>query len=327
MREQSEGGDCSRIRLTPVRQTNASRSSAVQLQGSRDVFLRTELSAPVQEQLVEILLMLDAEGKPPPRVSRRSYRHYAYGPVGQEGQPRVSIGGRLKSRNDGHGMRRKRIFTMTLPRAPGARVLFPRFPVDHLHASARSRAHFSRRGVTPGRSWSHRTGGKTPSRPPCWQACWACRSRRGAKEGHSDTSDDFLLCCRMLHGDVANRDVIVLRRTRSAPRHPHHGVLERQLGEHGARSRRIACQPRGFRRRRAEAAHSHPEVIEVAATNTFDYPRASAIQAARDLAARAAEAIRRIHEGESSQRAIAPSPSDSRGAATTRRVERESPLG
>ena len=70
----------------------------VQLQSNcreRDVFLIQPLSAPVQEHLVELLLMLDAaRGASAARVTG-VIPYYAYARSDKKHMPRISIGGRL----------------------------------------------------------------------------------------------------------------------------------------------------------------------------------------------------------------------------------------
>src|ERR1700728_2267696 len=70
----------------------------VQLQENcreRDVFLIQPLSPPVQDHLVELLLMADAaRGAPAARVTA-VIPHYAYARSDKKSMPRVSIGGRL----------------------------------------------------------------------------------------------------------------------------------------------------------------------------------------------------------------------------------------
>ena len=61
----------------------------------RDVFLIQPLCPPVQEHLVELLLMLDAaRGASAARVTA-VIPHYAYARSDKKNMPRVSIGGRL----------------------------------------------------------------------------------------------------------------------------------------------------------------------------------------------------------------------------------------
>ena len=265
----------------------------VQLQSNcreRDVFLIQPLSAPVQEHLVELLLMLDAaRGASAARVTA-VIPYYAYARSDKKTMPRVSIGGRLVADllvTAGAS----RILTMTL-HAPQVHGFFS-VPVDHLHALREIAAHY--RG-------QNRAGAVVVS-PDLGNARSASLLARmlglpvavGVKERHSDTR----VTISSIIGDVADRDVIVLddeiaRGTTIIE------LLER-LRERGARSVRIACTHGLFSDGALKRIAAHPEVTEVVCTNTVPMtegdrdPKLEVISVAPALA----EAIRRIHEGES----------------------------
>ena len=106
----------------------------VQLQSNcreRDVFLIQPLSPPVQDHLVELLLMLDAaRGASAARVTA-VIPHYAYARSDKKNMPRVSIGGRLVA-DLLVAAGASRVLTMTL-HSPQVHGFFS-VPVDHLHA-------------------------------------------------------------------------------------------------------------------------------------------------------------------------------------------------
>ncbi|HEY7012027.1 MAG TPA: ribose-phosphate pyrophosphokinase [Streptosporangiaceae bacterium] len=280
--------------LHPVRLRRfANDCLEVQLQSNcreRDVFLIQPLSAPVQEHLVELLLMLDAaRGASAARVTA-VIPHYAYARSDKKAMPRVSIGGRLVADllvTAGAS----RVLTMTL-HAPQVHGFFS-VPVDHLHALREIADHFE------GADTAHAVV-VSPDLGNAKAASVLARMldlpvAAGAKERHSDSS----VTISSIIGDVAGRDVIVLddevaRGTTILE------LLER-LRERGARSVRIACTHGLFRDGALKRIASQPEVIEVVCTNTVPIPEAE-----RDpklhvisLAPALAEAIRRIHEGES----------------------------
>jgi ribose-phosphate pyrophosphokinase len=280
--------------LHPVRLRRfANDCLEVQLQSNcreRDVFLIQPLSAPVQEHLVELLLMLDAaRGASAARVTA-VVPHYAYARSDKKAMPRVSIGGRLVADllvTAGAS----RVLTMTL-HAPQVHGFFS-VPVDHLHALREIADHFG------GADTAHAVV-VSPDLGNAKAASVLARMldlpvAAGAKERHSDSS----VTISSIIGDVAGRDVIVLddeiaRGTTILE------LLER-LRERGARSVRIACTHGLFRDGALKRIASQPEVIEVVCTNTVPIPEAE-----RDpklhvisLAPALAEAIRRIHEGES----------------------------
>jgi ribose-phosphate pyrophosphokinase len=166
-------------------------------------------------------------------------------------------------------------------------------PVDHLHALRQIADHFE------GADTAH-TVVVSPDLGNAKAASVLARMlglpvAAGAKERHSDSS----VTISSIIGDVAGLDAIVLddeiaRGTTILE------LLER-LRERGARSVRIACTHGLFRDGALKRIASQPEVIEVVCTNTVPIPEAE-----RDpklhvisLAPALAEAIRRIHEGES----------------------------
>ena len=265
----------------------------VQLQSNcreRDVFLIQPLSAPVQEHLVELLLMLDAaRGASAARVTA-VIPYYAYARSDKKTMPRVSIGGRLVADllvTAGAS----RILTMTL-HAPQVHGFFS-VPVDHLHALREIAAHYRGQDLA----------GAVVVSPDLGNARSASLLARmlglpvaaGAKERHSDTH----VTISSIIGDVAGRDVIVL--DDEIARGTTIIELLARLREQGARSVRIACTHGLFSDSGLKRIAARPEVTEVVCTNTVPMaegdrdPKLEVISVAPALA----EAIRRIHEGES----------------------------
>ncbi|HXP22192.1 MAG TPA: ribose-phosphate pyrophosphokinase [Streptosporangiaceae bacterium] len=281
----------------PLRQSRVRRFAndclEVQLQSNcreRDVFLIQPLAAPVQEHLVELLLMLDAaRGASAARVTA-VIPHYAYARSDKKSMPRVSIGGRLVADllvTAGAS----RVLTMTL-HAPQVHGFFS-IPVDHLHALREIATHFRGRDLS----------GAVVVSPDLGNAKQAAALARmlglpvaaGAKERHSDER----VTITSIIGDVAGRDVIVLddeiaRGTTTIE-------LLGRLREHGARSVRIACTHGLFCDGALKRIAAWPEVLEIVCTNTVPIPEAGQESKLHviSLAAALAEAIRRIHEGES----------------------------
>jgi ribose-phosphate pyrophosphokinase len=263
----------------------------VQLQSNcreRDVFVIQPLSAPVQEHLVELLLMLDAaRGASAARVTA-VIPHYAYARSDKKTMPRVSIAGRLVADllvTAGAS----RILTMTL-HAPQVHGFFS-VPVDHLHALREIAAHFRFQDLA-------RTVVVSPDLGNARSASLLARMlglpvAAGAKERHSDEA----VTISSIIGDVASRDVIILddeiaRGTTVLE------LLER-LREQGAGEVRIACTHGLFRDGALKRIASHPEVTEVVTTNTVPVPETDAKLNVISVAPALAEAIRRIHVGES----------------------------
>src|SRR5215467_12495496 len=136
------------VPLSPVRiERFANDCLEVQLQANcreRDVYLIQPLIPPVQEHLVELLLVADAaRGASAARVTA-VMPHYAYARSDKKDAPRISIGGRLVAdllATAGAN----RVLTMAL-HSPQVHGFFS-VPVDHLHALRELAAHFRQRDL------------------------------------------------------------------------------------------------------------------------------------------------------------------------------------
>jgi ribose-phosphate pyrophosphokinase len=280
--------------LQPVRVSRfANDCIEVQLQANcreRDVFLIQPLVPPVQENLVELLLMLDAaRGASAARVTA-VMPHYAYARSDKKSMPRVSIGGRLVADllvTAGAS----RVLTMTL-HAPQVHGFFS-VPVDHLHALRELAAHFA--GVS-----LHEGVVVSPDLGNAKQAAALARLlglpvAAGAKERHSDDR----VTISSIIGDVADRDVIVV--DDEIARGTTVIELLARLREWGARTVRIACTHGLFCDGALKRIAAQPEVVEIVCTNTVPIAEAERDPKLQviSLAPALAEAIRRIHEGES----------------------------
>jgi ribose-phosphate pyrophosphokinase len=280
--------------LRPVRLRRfANDCMEVQLQSNcreRDVFLIQPLCPPVQENLVELLLMLDAARGASAARTTAVIPHYAYARSDKKDTPRVSIGGRMVADllvTAGAN----RVLTMTL-HSPQVHGFFS-VPVDHLHALRELAGHFRDQDLS-------NTVVVSPDLGNAKQA--AALARRlglpvaaGAKQRFSDQE----VTITSIIGDVTGRDVIVLddeiaRGTTVLE------LLDR-LRERDVRSVRIACTHGLFTGDALKRIESAPEVTEVVTTNTVPIPShllGGKLQVI-SLAPALAEAIRRIHEGES----------------------------
>src|SRR5947209_20632907 len=120
----------------------------VQLQANcreRDVYLIQPLVPPVQEHLVELLLMLDAAKGASAARTTVVLPHYAYARSDKKDAPRISIGGRLVA-DLMSTAGASRVLTMTL-HSPQVHGFFS-VPVDHLHALRELAGHFAGRDLT-----------------------------------------------------------------------------------------------------------------------------------------------------------------------------------
>jgi ribose-phosphate pyrophosphokinase len=281
------------VPLRPVRLTRfANDCLEVQLLANcreRDVFIIQPLGPPVQENLVELLLMLDAaRGASAARVTA-VIPYYGYARSDKKSMPRISIGGRLVAdllATAGAS----RVLTMTL-HAPQVHGFFS-VPVDHLHALREFATHFAGLDL----------GNFVVVSPDLGNAKSAAALARllqlpvaaGAKERHSDQR----VTISSIIGDVTGRDVIVLddeiaRGTTILE------LLDR-LRERDVLSVRIACTHGVFADDALKRIGTQPLVREIVCTNTLPAAAGGGAELrVISVAPALAEAIRRIHEGES----------------------------
>lgn len=281
----------------PLQPTRVKRFSndciEVQLQANcreQDVFLVQTLAEPVQEHLMELLLMLDAaRGASAARITA-VIPHYSYARSDKKDAPRISIGGRLVAdllKTAGAD----RVLTMTL-HSPQVHGFFS-VPVDHLHALNELAAHFKRFDLSNSVVVSPDLGNAKTA------AAFAKRLglpvAAGAKERISDTE----VRISAVIGDVRGKDVIILDDEIASGG----SILEllKHLRANGARSMRVACTHGIFAGQSVARLAAEPDVIEIVCTNTLPN---SARQAHGKLtilsvAPALAEAMRRISSGES----------------------------
>jgi ribose-phosphate pyrophosphokinase len=253
------------VPLLPTRVTRfANDCLEVQLQANcreRDVFVIQPLVAPVQEHLVELLLMLDAARGASAARTTVVLPHYAYARSDKKDAPRISIGARLVA--DllvAAGARRVLAMTLHSPQVHG----FFSVPVDHLHALRELAGHFAGRDL----------GNTVVVSPDLGNAKSAAAFARqlgvpvaaGAKQRFSDDRVEVTT----IIGDVSGRDVIVLddeiaRGTTVIE------ILDR-LRERGVRSARVACTHGLFADGALDRLSARDDVDEIVCTNTVPVP-------------------------------------------------------
>jgi ribose-phosphate pyrophosphokinase len=280
------------VPLHPTRVTRfANDCLEVQLQANcreRDVYLIQPLVPPVQENLVELLLMLDAARGASAGRTTVVMPHFAYARSDKKDAPRISIGARLVA--DllvTAGASRILSLTMHSPQVHG----FFSVPVDHLHALRELAAHFRQYDLSDSVVVS----------PDLGNAKEAARFARmlgvpvaaGAKER---LSDDKVRMSAII-GDVADRDVIVLDDEIAR------GTTVRELlgllREQKVRSVRVACTHGLFSDGALDRIAAEPDVLEIVCTNTVPVRHSSPKLRVLSVAPALAEAMRRIHGGES----------------------------
>jgi ribose-phosphate pyrophosphokinase len=265
----------------------------VQLQSNcreRDVFLVQPLVVPVQENLVELLLMCDAaRGASACRITV-VMPHFAYARSDKKDAPRISLGGRLVA--DllvTSGASRVLAVTLHSPQVHG----FFSIPMDHLHALRELAEHFRHDDLSKTTIVSPDLG--YAKQAAAFARLLGARVAAGAKQRFPD---DRVVISSVI-GEVANRDVIVLDDEIAKGS----TVLEllARLRESRARSIRVACTHGLFSAGALERLSDQPDVLEIVCTNTVPIPVCRRTTKLRilSIAPALAEAIRRIHSGES----------------------------
>jgi ribose-phosphate pyrophosphokinase len=258
----------------------------------RDVFILQPLVPPVQEHLMELLLMLDAARDASARRVTAVIPYYAYARSDKKDAPRISIAGRLVA-DLLTAAGANRVLTMAL-HAPQVHGFF-RIPVDHLNAMNILSAHFRGRDL----------GNTVVVSPDLGNAKSASHLARllnlPVAAGNKRRIDDEHVVIDRVVGDVTGKNAILLDDEIA------NGgtMLEilRLLRERHCGSVSVACTHGLFTHTAIERLAAQPDVTEVVTTNTVPVAPAkiAALPHLRVLsvAPLLAQAIERIHDGES----------------------------
>ncbi|WP_117208314.1 ribose-phosphate diphosphokinase [Allorhizocola rhizosphaerae] len=279
--------------LHPVRvQRFANDCLEVQLQANcreRDVFLIQPLVRPVQEHLVELLLMLDAaRGASAARITV-VLPHYSYARSDKKDAPRISIGGRLVADLLATaGAHRVLAMTLHSPQIHG----FFSVPVDHLHALRELAAHFRQYDLSNVTVVSPDLGNAKEA--AAFARMLGVSVAAGAKQRFADRVEISAVI-----GDIEGRDVIVLD-DEIVKGSTLIELLDR-LRERNARSIRVACTHGLFSNGALRRIGEQDDVLEIVCTNTVPIARDEVVPKLKvlSIAPALAEAMRRIHDGES----------------------------
>lgn len=267
----------------------------VQLQANcreQDVFLIQPLVPPVQEHLMELLLMLDAaRGASSARITA-VIPHYAYARSDKKDAPRISIAGRLVAdllATAGAD----RVLTMAL-HAPQVHGFFS-VPVDHLNALNVLADHFRRIDLRDTVVVSPDLGNAKSA------TAFARLLKLPVAAGSKQRLADDRVVIETIVGDVAGRNVIVLDDEIATGG----SIVElvRCLRERDVRRISLACTHGLFTGAAIDRLRAIDGMDEIVTTNTVPVSdeKRSALPGLRvlSIAPLLAEAIRRIHVGES----------------------------
>ena len=282
------------VPLHPVRVSRFSTDCLeVQLQEScreRDVFLVQPLVAPVQEHLVELLLMLDAARGASAARTTVVMPYFAYARSDKKDAPRISIGGRLVADLLATaGANRVLAMALHSPQVHG----FFSVPVDHLHALHELAAYFGQYDLGNAVVVSPDLGNVKEA--AAFGRLLGVPAAAGAKQRFADNR----VAITAVIGEVAGRDVIVLD-DEIASGSTVLELLER-LREQNVRSVRVACTHGLFAAGALKRLADQPDVVEIVCTNTVPVPSCedTGKLTVLSIAPALAEAMRRIHNGES----------------------------
>jgi len=256
----------------------------------RDVFLVQPLVPPVQEHLVELLLMLDAARGASAARTTAIIPHYAYARSDKKDAPRISIAGRLVAdllATAGAN----RVLTMTLHSAQVHG--FFSVPVDHLNALNVLARHFRGRDLQNTVVVSPDFGNAKSA------TAFARLLGLPVAAGNKQRIGDDRVIIETIIGDVEGRNVIILD-DEIANGGTIMALLER-LREHKAGRMVLACTHGLFTGRAIERLGGQQDIEEIVTTNTVPLPPEKHLprMTVLSIAPLLAEAIQRIHVGES----------------------------
>jgi ribose-phosphate pyrophosphokinase len=287
---------CGRLktRLSPAVVTAFSNGClGVQLQANcreADVFIIQPLVPPVQEHLMELLLMLDAaRGASAARITA-VIPHYAYARSDKKDAPRISIAARLVAdllTTAGAN----RVLTMTL-HSPQVHGFFS-VPVDHMNALKVLARHFRRRNLK-------NTIVVSPDLGNAKQATHFARMLKlPVAAGSKQRLSDDRVVIDAIVGDVDGKHAIVID-DEIANGGTIVEVLEK-LRQRNVKRIVVACTHGLFTGKAIERLRAQPDIDEIVATDTVPIspdkllPNMKVLSVAPLLA----EAISRIHVGRS----------------------------
>jgi ribose-phosphate pyrophosphokinase len=254
----------------------------------RDVYIVQPLVPPTQEHLMELLLMIDAARGASAAQITAVIPHYAYARSDKKDASRISLGGRLVADMlVAAGV--NRVLTMTL-HAPQVHGFFS-VPVDHLTAIGVLADHFRGNDLS----------NSVVVSPDLGNAKTATQFARllglPVAAGSKQRLGDDRVIIESIVGEVEGRRAIVLD-DEIATGGSIVELLER-LADRGCTQADVACTHGLFAGKAVERLQDHPMIREVVTTDTVPAPARWPELRVRSVAQLFAEAIKRIHAGES----------------------------
>lgn len=254
----------------------------------RDVYIIQPLVRPTQDNLMELLLMIDAARGASAASITAVIPHYAYARSDKKDASRISIGGKLVADMLATaGV--SRVVTMTL-HAPQVHGFFS-VPVDHLTAIGEIAEHYRAQDLGDAVVVSPDLGNaKTASQ---FARLLGLPVAAGSKQRQADDK----VVIDAIVGDVSGKRAIVLDDEIATGG----SIIELmdRLAIEGVTEASVACTHGLFSGNAVEKLRNHPMITEVVTTNTVPAPDNWPELQVRSVAPLFAEAIARIHAGES----------------------------
>lgn len=282
------------IELSPSRTTRFSNDCLqVQLRANcrqRDVFIVQPLVPPVQEHLVELLLMLDAARGASAAHITAVIPHFSYARSDKKDAPRISIGARMVA-DLLHSAGATRVVTMAL-HSPQVHGFFP-MPVDHLSAIPELAKHFADRDLA-------NTVVVSPDLGNAKEATHFARLLGvPVAAGSKRRLGDDKVVIDAIVGEVDGKNVIVLDDEIANAG----SIVElmRILRQHDIGSVAVACTHGLFTGPAIQRLRDQPEIVEIVATDTVPLAEDKHLDTmvTCTVSPLFAEAVRRINCGES----------------------------
>ena len=254
----------------------------------RDVYIVQPLVPPTQDHLMELLLMVDAARGASAASITVVVPHYAYARSDKKDASRISIGGKLVADMMATaGV--SRVVTMTL-HAPQVHGFFS-MPLDHLTAIGELAEHYRGADLTDAVVVSPDFGNaKTASQ-------FARLLGLPVAAGSKQRKGDDKVVIDAIVGDVAGKRAIVLDDEIATGG----SIVElvTMLEAQGVTGISVACTHGLFTGKAVERLRDHQGIDEVVTTDTVPAPKDWPELRVRSVAPLFAQAIARIHAGES----------------------------